>query len=399
MSRWQQVRTVAAWEFRRFVKWKQQFIGIGIMVALGLAGGGAGRIAANARARAVTVAVVGNDSLTFPLPELPGVTWQVGTLSSLPEAAQAVRSGTVQGALVVTGPGRAEVLTARRAAWTESVERSFTLARRAAAMAALPITDAQRASLVVPFDVTITTVSGSGATLTRGTRVVALLILGAGLLVLFNGFATLFAGITGEKQQRITEQVIAMVAPQTWMDGKILGLAGAALVSTTVFGLTGTILSRLLPLLTGGTPFQVPPVTSGHGTLALIVVVSVLGTGMWFSFMAAVAASIDDPQASPKASLLLVPTLPLILAFMLSSRADSAVAQGFALFPLTAMGVLPLRLIMTSVPWWEPVVSLALLAATAWVFRRAAGKVFAIGVLMYGKEPSLREMWRWARRA
>ena len=61
--------------------------------------------------------------------------------------------------------------------------------------------------------------------------------------------------------------------------------------------------------------------------------------------------------------------------------------------------MLPARLVLTDVAWWEvPVAVLLLLAAVA-LLRRAAGKVFALAMLMYGKEPTWREVWRWAREA
>lgn len=66
--------------------------------------------------------------------------------------------------------------------------------------------------------------------------------------------------------------------------------------------------------------------------------------------------------------------VPLGIAFGLLGKADTVIAQVLAVFPLTSMAVLPLRLILTTVPWWEVVLALALLAAAAWCFRRAAGK-------------------------
>ena len=64
---------------------------------------------------------------------------------------------------------------------------------------------------------------------------------------------------------------------------------------------------------------------------------------------------------------------------------------------MTSSAVLPLRLLLAEVAVWEVPVALVLLVATIWLCRRAAGKIFAVGMLMYGKEPSIREMWRWAR--
>ena len=59
------------------------------------------------------------------------------------------------------------------------------------------------------------------------------------------------------------------------------------------------------------------------GLFAIIALVTVLGTAMWFAFMAAIAATIDDPNSSPRSAMLMIPILPTVFAFMLVSRADS----------------------------------------------------------------------------
>ena len=64
---------------------------------------------------------------------------------------------------------------------------------------------------------------------------------------------------------------------------------------------------------------------------------------------------------------------------------------------LCSGAVLPVRMLMTSVPWWEQVLAVLLLAGASWTFRLAAGKIFALGILLHGKEPKWGEIWRWAR--
>jgi ABC-2 type transport system permease protein len=57
------------------------------------------------------------------------------------------------------------------------------------------------------------------------------------------------------------------------------------------------------------------------------------------------------------------------------------------------------RLVLSDVAGWEVALALLLLALLTLVVRRAAGKVFAAGILMTGKEPSWGELWQWLRRA
>jgi ABC-2 type transport system permease protein len=396
-SRWAQVRRIASWEFNRFVKWRQQAIGIVVMIVVGAVSGSLTKLVKNARGKEVRVAVVGASQLGFPLPVVEGVKWLPDAYATDARAREAVADDSVGGALLVRGPATAEVVVRKRAAWAADVERALTQARQAHAFATLPIGATERAALLAPFAVSVSTVTLKNGGTDASTRLITGGILMFGILVLFNGFASLFTGITGEKQQRITEQIIAIVTPQTWMDGKILGLAGAALAGTLLFSATALALFSVLPKVLGNSSFTMPGMPAEILPLLLVAVVTILGIVMWFSFMAAIAATIDDPNSSPRSSLLLIPMLPIGLAFTLMSRPDTVVAQVLSVFPLTSMAVLPIRLLLTSVPWWEPVLAITLLAGAAWSFRRVAGTIFAVGILMHGKEPTWAETWRWLR--
>jgi len=69
------------------------------------------------------------------------------------------------------------------------------------------------------------------------------------------------------------------------------------------------------------------------------------------------------------------------------------------LLPITSPVVLPVRLVLSEVALWEAALALALLVVSTWLMRIAAGKIFRVGMLMYGKEPGLKEMLRWLKSA
>ena len=91
------------------------------------------------------------------------------------------------------------------------------------------------------------------------------------------------------------------------------------------------------------------------------------------------------------------PLLPLGLAFAVMRDPDSPFALVLGLLPPTAPTVMPVRLLLTEVAAWEVLAAVAGLVAGIWLLRRTAGRVFRLGMLMYGKEPTWREIWRWAR--
>jgi ABC-2 type transport system permease protein len=75
---------------------------------------------------------------------------------------------------------------------------------------------------------------------------------------------------------------------------------------------------------------------------------------------------------------------------------DSPAARALALIPLTSPAALPVRLVLSDPGVVETGVALALLAGTVLILRRLAGRIFEVGMLMYGKEPTIPEIWRIA---
>ena len=219
-------------------------------------------------------------------------------------------------------------------------------------------------------------------------------------LMLYGVFVSLsffFVGITGEKRDRVTEQVVAAVSPQTWIDGKLLGITLAAIGSTLVFAL------GMLTVYMGFKAFKgelaLPQLGLGPVEVALFLTSCMLGLAMWNCFFAATAATINDPNTSARSGLLFLALIPVFMVWMVTDRPDGLAMRVMMLVPLTAPAAIPVRYLAGSPAVWEIALALLLLVATIWLFRRLAGKIFALGILMHGKEPSLREMWRWLREA
>ena len=96
--------------------------------------------------------------------------------------------------------------------------------------------------------------------------------------------------------------------------------------------------------------------------------------------------------------LLLLPVAAPALAVPAYLHPDGGLALLLSLFPPTATVALSVRLALSEVPAWQLAVAVLGLLATIALLRRAAGKVFAMAILLRGTEPGWREIWRAARK-
>ena len=95
---------------------------------------------------------------------------------------------------------------------------------------------------------------------------------------------------------------------------------------------------------------------------------------------------------------LMLPFLPFFFIGPVLANPSGLVAQITTYVPFTAPGVLLLRLTMLEEwPWVEILIALAILVVSVWVFMKLAGKIFKTGILMYGKNATPKEIWRWIR--
>ena len=230
-------------------------------------------------------------------------------------------------------------------------------------------------------------------------------------------------GVIEEKSNRIVEVVLSAVRPSQLLAGKIAGIGLVGLTQILAWTLLSWVLFWVLGLvveqsdwmeswtaaqgLTAGTAdFQT--VIASQEDLAFLfnidwpvmiacgAVYFVLGYAMYGAFFATIGAMVE--QESDAQYLLLPVMLPLIFSYVLASmsieapESTLAIVSSFVPFssPISMMVRLPM-----GVPWWHVALSMLLLAATAMFLIGLAARVYRVAILMYGKRPTLREMWRW----
>jgi len=229
-------------------------------------------------------------------------------------------------------------------------------------------------------------------------------------------------GVTEEKTNRISEVVISSVKPFDLMMGKIIGIGAVGLTQFAIWIVLFVLLQGIIPLLMpdilnqAGNAASAPEASSSIGVMKEITNgLSTLPMGKiigWFLFyflggyltyaslFAAVGSVVSEDQQ--EAQQLVFPILmPIILGFVIMTNAvqnpDSNLALFGSLFPLTSPVVMMGR-ITYDIPLWQLLVSAVLLIGTFILLTWLTAKIYRIGILMYGKKPSWKEMMKWVFR-
>ena len=130
----------------------------------------------------------------------------------------------------------------------------------------------------------------------------------------------------------------------------------------------------------------------------LFILYFIGGYLLYASFFAAVGASINSQEDS---SQFMTPVILIILfgfyaAMFSMENTNGPLAFWTSIFPLTSRIVMMIR-VPFGVPLWQELLSLFLLFGTALLFDCIGAKIYRVGILMYGKKPSMREMLKWVR--
>lgn len=222
------------------------------------------------------------------------------------------------------------------------------------------------------------------------TAISMILLMAVGI---FTSFGQLFVSVTGEKQQRVTEQLYSRISPQTWIDGKILGQMLHALKAMITATITASLGYAFASVIISGNSLDFSMID--WTLLPWLFLFSIAGVYLCTAFMAAIAAAIDDPNHSAKTSIMLLPLLPMVITFITMDSASGWALTFLSYFPITSFVAMPVRLSLIELPLWQPLLSLALIVVLCLWVRTAAARLFKMGMTMYGKEPSFKDMLKW----
>lgn len=254
-----------------------------------------------------------------------------------------------------------------------------------------------------------------------GTLVKSILGMSAGYLIFM--FIIMYGNmimrsVIEEKNNRIIAIIISSVKPFDLMLGKILGTSLAGITQAFIWIVFTGVLFALLPTffdmpMTGTTTeaLQSPDTAKIQEVLTAIYQFPLLETFVLFilffvggyllysSLYAMIGAMVDNETDTQQ--FLLPVITPLMLAvyvgmFSVMEQTHGTVSVVFSYIPFTSPVVMLMR-IPFGVAWWEILISLLILYLTFFMVIKLSAKIYRIGILMYGKKASYKEVWKWLK--
>jgi ABC-2 type transport system permease protein len=208
--------------------------------------------------------------------------------------------------------------------------------------------------------------------------------------------AAIMNGVLEEKTSRVVEVVVSSVAPVQLFGGKLLGIGAVGLTQFLTWTLTLMVISRFGSALVGA-----PVPALGSGVLAAFLLYFLLGFFLYGALFAGLGASLSSQQDAQSLTFLVM--LPLILGFAMFpvalSNPEGATAVVLSLVPFFTPLLMFARISAVTPPAWQVALSVVIMAASIAAAVYAAARIFRVGVLMYGKRPTFRELVKWVRQS
>ena len=207
--------------------------------------------------------------------------------------------------------------------------------------------------------------------------------------------------VVEEKTNRIVEILASSIKPSHLLTGKILGVAGVGLTQYLIWACTGALVSAY-GAAAGSAFWPGAAAPNFHLPISYLVyppIFFLVGYFLYaslYTVVGSIASSEEDmQQVQMPFTLMLVGCFVL---FPIIQRApNSPLAVALTMFPFSSPVLMVCRIMAQTPPFWEIALSLAICVATTVGVIQVSAKIYRVGILMYGKRPSLVELLRWLR--
>ncbi len=216
-------------------------------------------------------------------------------------------------------------------------------------------------------------------------------------LVLMYG-VILMRSVLEEKSSRIMEVLLSAVTARQLMAGKILGVGAVGMTQMLIWAVmaamtVGPMLVKWRDVVAG---IQLP-----LSAFLFFPVFFVLGYLLYSALWATLAAVVNSEQeAYHLQTFVMLPMLfSVIMVIFIIRQPSTPLSVVLSMIPFCAPLLMYVRILVETPPAWQIALCLVLLTGTTWALLVLCSRVYRIGILMYGKRPTLPEIWKWMRYA
>jgi ABC-2 type transport system permease protein len=205
-------------------------------------------------------------------------------------------------------------------------------------------------------------------------------------------------GIIAEKTDRVVEILISSMSPRQLLTGKVVGIALVGLTQLAVWVAVGLLVASFgaaSAMMAGVNLLQFlrPMVFLYFAVFFLLA---------YFTYVCLYAVGGAVCNSEKEAQQLIAPIsmimmLPWFMMVAIITNPDSSLAVGLSLSPVFGPITMFVRTLVSEPPMWHVLLSIAISIATVLIFFWGTAKIFRLGILSYGKRPTIPELWRWLK--
>ena len=220
---------------------------------------------------------------------------------------------------------------------------------------------------------------------------------------------SIMRSVLEEKTTRIVEVIVSSIKPYQLLLGKLVGVCSVCLTMLAIWVLFGVVLiMNINPLLRifgiESLPMQLLLIVgtvkaSSAEMLTYFFVYFIIGFFMYSTLYAVVGAICGSEEEAQQAGapLVMLIIVPFVLMVQLVRIPDSTFSVLLSHVPFFSPILMFMRINVLMPPLWEILLNILTVCATVGLIMLISGKIYRVGILMYGKRPTLRQLWQWAR--
>lgn len=217
------------------------------------------------------------------------------------------------------------------------------------------------------------------------------------IVIVFFG-QQVMTGVLEEKTSRVVELIVSKVTPFEFMMGKLAGIGLVGLTQLAVWiGVLAVLSVPSIQAVIMPQGFRLPPIPPE--VLVHYLILFVLGFFLFASYYAAIGSAFNSTEEAQQLAIVAVFFLvsPMMLFGMIVNDPNSTMATTVSLIPVFTPLIMALRIAVKMPPLWQILLSYLLTGGFVVLMVWICSRIYRIGILMYGKKPTFRELVRWAR--